>query len=214
MVKHAHIHQRQCLHQPARQLHVGTAWFGNARGMIVGQNYRRCIVMQGASHHFTRVHTRAINGAAKQFLKINDPVTVVQEQAGEHFIGKVSQAAGKVLASCIRIFQRTTTLHLFLQVAACYLHDSLQLRIRGLSESAVAAKALPVCLQQRSQTTKLAQQVSCQINGRFTRYAGAQEDGQQFSVRQCGRTVNRLSQAITWSIVSGFSRLTPARLVL
>ncbi|MND00299.1 hypothetical protein D3C83_188590 [compost metagenome] len=43
-------------------------------------------MVQGTFDHFPGVNTRAVNGAAEELFETDDPVPVVQEQAGKNFM--------------------------------------------------------------------------------------------------------------------------------
>lgn len=52
VVEDAHVHQRQRLHQRAREQQVGLARFGRAGRVVVGQHYAGGVVFQRRLHHF------------------------------------------------------------------------------------------------------------------------------------------------------------------
>lgn len=81
MIQDANIHQAQRLLQAASDLLVGLTGLGHPRWVVVRQNQCRCIVRQRAFDHFARMDIGAVQRAAKQLLKSDHPVSIVQVQA-------------------------------------------------------------------------------------------------------------------------------------
>ena len=147
VVKHPDIYQCQCIHQAAGQLYVGPAGFSNPGRMIMGQDNGCRIVLQRAPYHLTGMHAGPVDGAAEQFLEDDDPVAVVQKQAGKDLLWEMPQAAGKELAGCVGIFQDIFAVQLFLQVAAGHLQYSLKLGKCGLPQTMAGTELLSVSLE-------------------------------------------------------------------
>ena len=62
------------------------------------EDHCRGIVFQGLSHHFSWVDGRAVNGAPEQLTVLDEAMTIVQEQACEHLVGRGAQSAGEEAA--------------------------------------------------------------------------------------------------------------------
>ena len=156
VVKHPDIYQCQCIHQAAGQLYVGPAGFSNPGRMIMGQDDGCCIVLQRASYYLTGMHTGPVDGAAEQFLEDDDPVAVVQKQAGKGLVREMPQAAGKELASRVGVFQDIFAVQLFLQVAAGHLQYRLKLGKLRLPQTMAGTELLSIGFEQRPQAAKIA----------------------------------------------------------
>ena len=65
VIQHVHLHQAQRLFETLRDRFVGPAGFGIATGMIMRQNDRSGVMMEGAFHHFAGMHGRTVNRAKK-----------------------------------------------------------------------------------------------------------------------------------------------------
>ena len=63
--------------------------------MVVGKDDCGGIVLQSLAHHLPGVNRCAVYRTPEQFPVLDDPVTVIQEQAGEHFMRISAQAAGE-----------------------------------------------------------------------------------------------------------------------
>ena len=59
MVEYAHVHQRQGLHQRARQQQIRFAGLGRAGRVVVRQHDAGRVVQQRLLDHFARVHAGA-----------------------------------------------------------------------------------------------------------------------------------------------------------
>lgn len=60
------------------------AEFGNPGRMVMSNNDRGGVVMQGSFHYLAWVNGGTVNRAEKQFLVLNNPVFSIQKQAGKH----------------------------------------------------------------------------------------------------------------------------------
>lgn len=68
VIQRAHAHQVQRFLELMGQLPVGIAGLRIARGVVVDQNHRRRVVLQGKLDHFPRVDVGPVQGAAEQFV--------------------------------------------------------------------------------------------------------------------------------------------------
>ncbi|MFM2005544.1 MAG: hypothetical protein RLZZ09_1199, partial [Pseudomonadota bacterium] len=102
VIQHPDIHQIQRLLEPLSDEAVSLAGFGNAGGMIVGEDDGRRIVGQRSFDHFAGIHASAVDGAAEQFAKLDHPVLIVQQQAGEYLMGVGAHLGSEVLAGQFR----------------------------------------------------------------------------------------------------------------
>ena len=83
MIQHADIHQRQGIGQTAGELHIRAAGLGNAGWMVMGEDDGRRVVIEGALDDFPRMYAGTIDGATEQLLVADDPVAVIEKQAGD-----------------------------------------------------------------------------------------------------------------------------------
>ena len=90
MVQHAHVQQGQGLGQLDGDLPVCLAGFGNTRGVVVSEDDGRGVQFQTAFDHLARVHAGAVNRPGKQDFIVDDPVAVIQEQAGKYLMGETA----------------------------------------------------------------------------------------------------------------------------
>ena len=81
MIEHPDVDQRQCLAEPPRDQFIGLAGFGDPGGVIVRKDYGRGIPAQGLLDDFAGVHAGAIDRAAEQLVKGDQPMPVVEVQA-------------------------------------------------------------------------------------------------------------------------------------
>ena len=98
MIEDTNVKQSQSLFQSLRDEFVRLARFGNPRRVVVGKNHRSRIMVQSNFHHFAGINAGSINGAAKQFDKLNDPVLIVQQQTGKLFVGLGTQGGNQLAA--------------------------------------------------------------------------------------------------------------------
>ena len=84
VVEHAHVDQCEGLAQAPGDVLVGLAGLGHARGVVVGEDGRGRVVVQGAAHYLAGVHARAVDAAAEQLLVGEDAVAVVELCVSPH----------------------------------------------------------------------------------------------------------------------------------
>ena len=59
--------------------------------MVVGEDNRRCVALERGFHHLPRVHTGTVDSAVEYLVETDDPVAVVQEQAGKDLLFSIGQ---------------------------------------------------------------------------------------------------------------------------
>ena len=76
-----------------------SAWLASATPgrMVVRKDQRRGVVLQRLAHDLARMHAGAVDGAAEHLLEMDEPVTVVEVQAAEHFVRPIAQLRGEEL---------------------------------------------------------------------------------------------------------------------
>ena len=84
VVEHAHVDEREGFAQAPGDVLVGLAGLGNAGGVVVGEDRRCGVVVQGTTHDLARVHARPVDAAAKQLLVRQDAVAVVELCGAPH----------------------------------------------------------------------------------------------------------------------------------
>src|ERR1700722_9326672 len=83
VIQHPDVHQGQCLAQaPGNQL-IRLARLADAGRMGMRQNERHRIVSERLTHYFSRMHVSAVGSTAKQLLKGDQSMVVVQEETAE-----------------------------------------------------------------------------------------------------------------------------------
>ena len=143
--------------QPARELNIRAARFGDAGRVIVGEDNGGRVELQGAAHNLARVDAGPVDGAAKQLLKQDHPVPVVQKQAGEDLLLVMPQPAAEEAPRGIRMLEDVIPVQLFLQMSAGQFQYRLQVGVRCLPETVPGAKLLPVGIQQCPQPAEICQ---------------------------------------------------------
>lgn len=86
MVEHADVHQGQGILESPGEGPVGVTRLAHAGRVVVGEDHRRRVSCQRPLDHFAGMDAGPVNGAPEQFLAGDDPVAVVQEQAGEDLV--------------------------------------------------------------------------------------------------------------------------------
>ena len=85
MVQDSDVHQRQrVLEAPGNEL-IGLARLGDAARVRVGKDDRGGVPLQGFLDDFPRVDRCAVDRASEQLDEVDDPVTIVYEDAAEGF---------------------------------------------------------------------------------------------------------------------------------
>ena len=107
---------------------------------------------------------------------------IIQEQVGKDLAGVTRQPEPHIDPHGLRIGQGLATREPGCQVTAAHLQDGLQVDILGGAQSLGLAEGLQVSLQQRSESAKLLEQSTSQVDGRLALDTGAQKDRQQFGI--------------------------------
>ena len=81
VVEDAHVEERECLLQAARDELVRLAGLEDAGRVVVGEYHRCRIVRERLAQDLTRVHAGAVDGAAEQLLEGDQAVAVIEVQA-------------------------------------------------------------------------------------------------------------------------------------
>ena len=95
MVQEADIHEFKGGLDPPRNPLVGLARFGDTGRVIMRQDDRRGVHRQGLLDDFTWIDAGAIYGPAKQLLKTNNSVSVIEIQAAKQLMRQVTQFGGQ-----------------------------------------------------------------------------------------------------------------------
>ena len=89
VIQGAHVEQCERLLEPACDQLIRPRGLEHPRRVIVGEDHSGCVVQQGLAEHLTRVHSRHVDGAAKELLEGDQPVTAVEIQTAEDLVGPV-----------------------------------------------------------------------------------------------------------------------------
>ena len=126
MVEQPYVDQRESGLEALRDLLIRWARFGDAAGVIVGENYSRRVYRQRLFDDFSGVHARAVDRAAEQFGETNDPMPIVEKQAAKYFERKVVQLRSDVTLRRPRVANLVAGLHALGEVPACQLWQPIQ----------------------------------------------------------------------------------------
>jgi hypothetical protein len=91
VVEQADVEQGQGILQAPRDGLVRQAGLIHSGRVIVCGDQGRSAVTQCLFRHYAWVHRCAVYGAVEQFFEGNDPVTRIQEKAGEHLVRMITQ---------------------------------------------------------------------------------------------------------------------------
>ncbi|TXT26846.1 MAG: hypothetical protein FD134_373 [Gallionellaceae bacterium] len=142
MIEYAHVHQRQRLLQRVGQQAVGLARLGCAGRVVVRENHRCRIVVQGALHHLARVNASLREGAVEQLFAGDHAVLRVEEDGHEHLLSAPAQQQLQVASYRARRIQRIAAVHFLLQRAPRHFQHRLQLHVFRLPHAVDFAKIL------------------------------------------------------------------------
>jgi len=141
---------------------------------------------QGLTQYFARMHAGAIDGAAEQFFKGDETMAVVEVQAAEDLIGAVPQLGREEAPGVCRASQCRAGAQRRGVVAAGELQRRLHQCDTGGPQAGRGEAALPVCREQPAQPAVGRQQFARQLDSAGAAHAGAQQQREQFGVRQGG----------------------------
>ena len=91
MIEQANVDQRQCFADPLGDEFIGLAGLGNPGRVIVRHDDRGGISLQRQLDDLPRMHARAVDGAAEQFLEGDQAVPVVEVQAAERLVAAIAR---------------------------------------------------------------------------------------------------------------------------
>ena len=150
----------------------------------MGEDDGRRIVGQRGFDYFAGIHAGAVDGAAEQFAKLDHPVLVIKQQAGEYLVGVGAHLGSEVLAGQFRAGQRIAALQRFLEMTPGHFHHGLKLDIFGHPEPTTLAESVEVTLQQGAQGTEILQKITRQIHRGLAGEAGTEKDREQLRIRE------------------------------
>jgi hypothetical protein len=78
MIEQANVDQRERFLDALGDQLVGLTRFGDAGRVVVRNDDGGGVALQGQLDDFSRMHARAVNRAAKQFLELNQAMALVQ----------------------------------------------------------------------------------------------------------------------------------------
>ena len=168
--------------------------------MVVRQHHGGCLEVQGAQHHFARVHAGLRERAAKQLFEGNQPVLAVEEQHGKHLMALGRQVQLKEVARRIRRIEDLALTQLLGQRPPGEFEHRHQFGAFGGPQALDAREVCRAGVQQAgdaAKTTRRAARVGTGARGieQFLRQlqhaladdAGAQQQRQQLRVAERGR---------------------------
>src|SRR5713226_4625951 len=133
--------------------------------MVVSDDHRRRIALQGQLDDFARMHARTVDGAAKQLFVLDQAVTLIEIQATEHFMFEVAQLRAEKIAGCTGTRQRRARSERLGELPPGDFDRGLQLREPRHPESGYGAKPPPIGGDEFSQAAKALEHVACKIEG-------------------------------------------------
>ncbi len=84
MIENPHIDASQQIAEIPGQGEITGAGLSHPGGMVMGKNYRSCVQFQRPAQYFPGMYRGTVHGALKQFFEADEPVAVVQKQAGKN----------------------------------------------------------------------------------------------------------------------------------
>src|SRR5690606_16553823 len=108
VIEHSYVHQRQRVPQPPGDRLVRMARLGDPRRVVVKEDDRGCIELEGTLYDDTWMNRGAVDGALEHLHHLDDPVPIVEEQRTEHFVLAVDELQSKEGPCLLRAAQRTT----------------------------------------------------------------------------------------------------------
>ena len=108
MVEHAHVYKVERLPQCVRDLAIGRARFSTTRRVVVGKYHSRSVGREGAFDDFSRVHTGAVERAAKQRFKGDYAMARVEPQTAKGLVGQVREFGAQVSGCGLRAVEHRT----------------------------------------------------------------------------------------------------------
>ena len=94
MIEQPNVDQAERLLHSLRDEFVGLTRLGNPGGMVVSDDHRRRIALQGELDYFAGMYARTVDGAAKQLFVLDQAVALIEIQATEHFMLEIAQLRG------------------------------------------------------------------------------------------------------------------------
>ena len=91
VIQQPHVDQIERILDPARNELIGLTWFGHSGRVVMGQDYRCGIALERLFHDLAGVDGGIVDRAAKQLIKSQHPVAIVQKQAAEHLMGPIPE---------------------------------------------------------------------------------------------------------------------------
>ena len=83
MVQYSHVDRGQRIPYAIGYSLICLTWFRIARRVVVSQYYRAGVIMQRPLQNNSWVHSRTVYGAVEQDLRVDYPVSVVEEHNEE-----------------------------------------------------------------------------------------------------------------------------------
>lgn len=180
--------------------------------MVVANDHRCGVVGQGATDQFAGVHFRAVHGALEHLLERQRPVPRIQEQGCEHLVPVATQALGEVAAGRSRIGEDFAAFQRGGQMTMAQFQRCTQLAGAGGAETWQLGQGMWAVFQQDTQGTMRGEQVARGLYRVPALQARAQEDRQQFRIRQRCRATGQ--QFLAGRSSAGQSRMCIGRACL
>ena len=184
VVEDPDVEQRQRIAQSPGDELVRLACLGDARRMVVREDHCGRIVRECLPHHFARVHARAVDRAAKEFVEGDQAMAVVEVQAAEHLVRPVAQLGDEELRRVARRVQHRHRAQLLLVVPPGDFERGLQAAPAGKTHAAQPAAGLPIGGEEAAKAARMREQCAGEGHSIKTGVATAEDERQQFRVRQ------------------------------
>src|SRR5580698_4609365 len=97
------------------------------------------------------MHARAVDRAAKQFLKLDQPMALIEVETAKHFVFQIAQLRGEKIAGGLGRSERRAGAQGLRQMPPGEFDRRLQLREASQPKSALGAKPLSIGHDQLAQ---------------------------------------------------------------
>ncbi|MNN33671.1 hypothetical protein D3C81_1474370 [compost metagenome] len=152
------------------------------------------VMQQRLLDHFAWIDAGVGEGAAKHFLGGDQAVLDVQKQHMEGFMRQMAQGQAQIVFDRMRGVEGLARLQVLDDGAPRQLQHRLQLGKLGAAHAMHGGKTHQAGAKQAPQGAEVLDRIARQLHRALAAHARAQEDGQQFRVRQRVRAI--LDQAL------------------
>ena len=148
-----------------------------------------------AFYHFARINAGLRETAAKQFLGGDQPMLRIEPEGEEDFVRQAGQMQAQIVAHRAGRREGRALPDFLAERAPRHFEHRLQLRVLGRPHAGHRREFAAARREQAGQAAEAGDQLARQIDRAFAGHPDAQENGQQFGVRQGARTLRQQALA-------------------